>query len=199
MQLFFQEDISEGDFELNAEESKHLIKVLRKSLGDTVFFTNGQGMLFTCKIVDLNPKKTKLGVLNIKNIPQDNHYIHLAIAPTKNQERLEWMVEKVTEIGVHEITFLNTHNTERNYLKTDRLEKKIISACKQSLKSWKPRLNEVREFQEFIHSPQFGGFQKFIGYVDEENQSYLKDQAKKESSYLVLVGPEGDFSPKEIE
>lgn len=199
MQLFFQEDISEGNFELNAEESRHLIKVLRKSVGDTVFFTNGKGGLYTCRIKDLNLKNAKLEVLEVKNLPQDDHYIHLAIAPTKNQDRLEWMVEKITEIGFHEITFLYTHNTEKNFLKAERLEKKIVAACKQSLKTWKPRINEAAEFPDFIASPQFKDFQKFIGYVDEENKSYLKDLATKNASYLILIGPEGDFSPKEIQ
>jgi len=199
MQLFFQENIPQGGFELASEESKHLVKVLRKSLGDTVFFTDGRGVLYTCQIVDINPKKTKLKVLHQEDLPRDDHYIHLAIAPTKNQERMEWMVEKITEIGFHEITFLNTLNTEKNFLKIERLEKKIISACKQSLKTWKPKLNGVQDYSAFVTSPGFENFEKFIGYVDEENQDYLNNQANKGSSYLVLIGPEGDFSAQEIQ
>src|SRR5690606_1852316 len=119
-------------------------------------------------------------------------------APTKNQDRVEWMVEKITEIGCHEITFLNTAHCEKAYLKLDRLEKKIIAACKQSLKSWKPKLNGQVDFSAFISSPQFGDYQKFIAYVDGENKE-LHAQADKASKYLLLIGPEGDFSPDEIQ
>lgn len=198
MQLFFQEDMSLERFGLNPEESKHLTKVLRKSVGDIVYFTNGMGEFFTCQIEEISPKKTQLKVLEKQSVNKDDYYIHLAIAPTKNQDRLEWMVEKVTEIGCHEITFLNTEHTEKAYLKLDRLEKKIISACKQSLKSWKPKLNAPVDYLDFITSVQIQECQKFIAYVDKDN-SGLAGQAKKASSYLILIGPEGDFSSNEIQ
>lgn len=199
MQLFFQDNISEEDFELGQEESKHLTRVLRKSAGSTVFFTNGKGELFTCQIIKISAKSTLLKVLEKKTIPKDSYHIHLAIAPTKNQDRMEWLLEKITEIGCHEITFLSTQNTEKGFLKWDRLEKKIISACKQSIKAWKPILNGLTEYEDFISSPQLPSCQKFIAYVDEENQTPLIDQAKKENSYVIMIGPEGDFSPKEID
>lgn len=198
MQLFFQEDMSYERFGLNPEESKHLTKVLRKSVGDIVYFTNGMGEFFTCQIEEISPRKTQLRVLGKQSVPKDDYYIHLAIAPTKNQDRLEWMVEKVTEIGCHEITFLNTEHTEKAYLKLDRLEKKIISACKQSLKTWKPKLNAPVEYSIFLTSLQIQECQKFIAYVDQDN-SGLVHQAKKASSYIVLIGPEGDFSSNEIQ
>lgn len=198
MQLFFQEDMSHERFVLNPEESKHLAKVLRKSVGDIVYFTNGMGELFTCRIEDTDPKKAQVKVLEKQYIPKDDYYIHLAIAPTKNQDRLEWMVEKITEIGCHEITFLSTVHTEKAYLKLDRLEKKIIAACKQSLKSWKPRLNAQVDYFKFINSAQVGDCQKFIAYVDGHNAG-LVAQAKRSSSYILLIGPEGDFSPDEIQ
>src|SRR5690606_15054087 len=110
-----------------------------------------------------------------------------------------WMVEKITEIGFHELTFLNTDNTEKQFIKFERLEKKIISACKQSLKLWKPKLNGLRDYLGFISDPSFTTFQKFIGYVEQENQSHLMDQAAKQAACLVLIGPEGDFSPNEIQ
>ena len=198
MQLFFQEDMPHERFGLSPEESKHLAKVLRKNVGDIVYFTNGRGELFTCRIEEINPKKTQLQVLEMKSIPKDDFFIHLAIAPTKNQDRVEWMVEKITEIGCHEITFLNTAHCEKAYLKLDRLEKKIIAACKQSLKSWKPKLNGQVDFSAFISSPRLGDCQKFIAYVDGENTE-LHAQADKASTYLVLIGPEGDFSTDEIQ
>lgn len=198
MQLFFQENISAENFELHGEEARHLVKVLRKSPGDVVRFTDGKGSIFTCRIEELRVKGIKLAVLDSTSFPRDRHYIHLAIAPTKNQERMEWMVEKITEIGFHEITFLHSEYTEKTYLKPERLEKKIIAACKQSLKSWKPQVNNSRRFGELIADPSFDSFEKFIGYVDGENQVHLQDQAQKDSSYLVLIGPEGDFTPEEI-
>lgn len=198
MQLFFQEDMSHSRFELDPEESRHLTKVLRKSVGDTVYFTDGKGGLFACRIEEITSKKTLLSVVDKQSIPHEDFRIHLAIAPTKNQDRLEWMVEKITEIGCHEITFLKTSHTEKTYLKLDRLEKKIISACKQSLKSWKPTLNDQVDYAAFINSPQIQDYQKFIAYVDGTNTA-LHTQAKRASSYLVLIGPEGDFSEDEIQ
>ena len=198
MQLFFQEDMSQNPFELGTEESKHLIKVLRKSVGDLVYFTDGRGGIFTCRIKEISLKKTLLSISDTQLIPKEDYHIHLAIAPTKNQDRLEWMVEKITEIGCHEITFLKTAHTEKAYLKLDRLEKKIISACKQSLKSWKPILNGQIDFDEFLPSPEFQDHQKFIAYVDGDNKA-LHAQAQRASSYLVLIGPEGDFSQDEIQ
>ncbi len=198
MQLFFQEDMSQERFGLGPEESKHLTKVLRKSVGDIAYFTNGRGELFTCSIEETNPKRTQLRVLDKQSIPKDDYYIHLAIAPTKNQDRMEWMVEKITEIGCHEITFLKTAHSEKAYLKLDRLEKKIIAACKQSLKSWKPVLNGQVDYTEFIRSSGIRDYQRFIAYVDGENTA-LSAQAQKASSCLVLIGPEGDFSADEIQ
>lgn len=197
MQLFFQEDMSNERFGLNPEESKHLTKVLRKTMGDIVYFTNGMGEIFTCRIEEISLKKTQLKVLGKQSVSKDDYHIHLAIAPTKNHERLEWMVEKITEIGCHEITFLTTDHTEKAYLKLDRLEKKIISACKQSLKSWKPKLNASVDYSDFIAS-QNQECQKFIAYVDQDNNG-LFHQATKASAYVVLIGPEGDFSSNEIQ
>lgn len=198
MQLFFHEEITENRLGLGPDESRHLVKALRKTTGDQLFCTNGKGILLTCKIDRIDLKKTVLSVIRREYQPPDDHYIHLAIAPTKNQDKMEWMIEKITEIGFHEITFIKTENSERNYLNVDRLEKKVIAACKQSLKTWKPKINTGRTYAEILKDPQFETFQKFIGYVDHKNQTHLMDQAKKKSSYLVLIGPEGDFSPAEI-
>lgn len=123
MQLFFHQDIQDTTFNLDAEESKHLIKVLRKQQGDRVNFTDGKGCLFECTIIDPNPKKAILKIDQRLYTPDDDYYIHLAISPTKNADRMEWMVEKLTEIGVHEITFMESEYSERSKLKLDRLEK----------------------------------------------------------------------------
>lgn len=198
MQLFFQEKIDFPITYLDEEESKHLVKVLRKKQGDPVQLTNGKGQVFECVILDVNPKKTSLKVLNSSEVPQDNFHIHLAIAPTKSPDRMEWMMEKITEIGFHEMTLLESMNSERSFLKTERLHKKMISACKQSLKFHVPTLHQTRKLNELLKSDEFVEYQKFIAYVDETHQNHLLDLAKPRAKYLILIGPEGDFGPKEI-
>lgn len=199
MQLFFQENIQGNSLDLDADESKHLVKVLRKVKGDKVFFTDGKGFLFTCIINDPNPKKCQLTIHERLFTPEDDFYIHLAICPTKNADRMEWMVEKITEIGVHEITLMQSSNSERGHLKLERLEKKIISACKQSLKTRIPKLNEVRSISDLVQDKTFDTFERFIAYVDKENDRHLFHKVKPKNSYLVLIGPEGDFSTAELD
>lgn len=198
MQLFFQENITPPLVTLDPDESKHLTRVLRKKQGDLISMTNGKGQLFECLILEANPSKTTLKVMKTSEVPEEDFYIHLAIAPTKSPDRMEWMVEKITEIGFHELTLLETMNSERSFLKTDRLEKKIISACKQSLKFRIPTVNPIRRLDSILESKKFEGYQKFIAYVDENHDHHLFDSAKAKGKYLVLIGPEGDFDPAEI-
>lgn len=199
MQLFFQENITPPLITLESDESRHLCRVLRKKQGDHVFVTNGEGTLFECVILEANPKKSSLKVIQTTEVPEEDLHIHLAIAPTKSPDRMEWMVEKITEIGFHELTLLETMNSERSYLKTERLEKKIISACKQSLKYRIPKLHRVTKLDEILDSGEFEGYQKFIAYVDEHHDHHLFDLAEANSKYLILIGPEGDFDPIEIQ
>lgn len=199
MQLFFQENITEPLTYLDEEESRHLVKVLRKKQGDQIRLTNGKGQVFECVILEGNPKKTSLKVLSSAKVPEDKFHIHLAIAPTKSPDRMEWMVEKISELGFHEMTLLETMNSERSFLKTDRLYKKMISACKQSLKFRVPVLNQTRKLADLLQSKDFEDFQKLIAYVDEFHENHLFDVAKVGGKYLVLIGPEGDFDPKEIQ
>ncbi|SHM92148.1 16S rRNA (uracil1498-N3)-methyltransferase [Cyclobacterium lianum] len=198
MQLFFEANISGESFELEKKESHHLIKVLRKNKGDTVLFTNGKGSFFTCMIEDNNPKKCRLKIIGQDFFPLEEFHIHLAIAPTKNLDRMEWMMEKITEIGFNEITFLKTTHIERNQVNVDRLTKKLVAACKQSQKAWLPVLNEMVDFADFISDQSFATHERFIAYLDKENSKHLFQLASPNQSYLVLVGPEGDFSPGEI-
>jgi 16S rRNA (uracil1498-N3)-methyltransferase len=199
MQLFFAEHIEGKDFHLDPDESNHLVKVLRKIKGDRVFFTDGKGFLYQCIIQDPNPKKTKLLVETRQFTPEDDFYIHLAICPTKNADRMEWMVEKITEIGVHEITLIRTEHSERSMAKLDRLEKKIITACKQSIKTRIPKLNPMTALEMLVSDHRFDDYERFIAYVDKENDSHLFDNANPNKAYLVLIGPEGDFSPRELD
>lgn len=197
MQLFFQQDILPPTIYLEPDESKHLTRVLRKSVGDIVHVTDGEGNLYECRLTDANPKKSILQVIASEQVPADDFYIHLAIAPTKSPDRMEWMIEKITEIGFHEMTLLSTMNSERSFLKTERLQKKMISACKQSLKYHTPKINQTIDFKNFITNPEWDDFQKLIAYVDENHDHHLMDLAKPKGNYLVLIGPEGDFDPKE--
>jgi 16S rRNA (uracil1498-N3)-methyltransferase len=198
MQLFFQENCQPPEIKFDADESKHLTKVLRKNTGDHVSVTNGEGELFDCVISKADPKGSTLSVLKTTQIPADDFYIHLAIAPTKSPDRMEWMIEKITEIGFHELSLIQTSNSERSFLKTDRLHKKIISACKQSLKYRIPKLNPIRSLKELIESNKQPENQRFIAYVDENHQNHFMDVAKAKGNYLILIGPEGDFSTEEI-
>jgi 16S rRNA (uracil1498-N3)-methyltransferase len=199
MQLFFQESITSPTTYLTEEESKHLVRVLRKKQGDQIQITDGKGSLYTCVVANADPKKASLTVLSSKEAEIDPFYIHLAIAPTKSPDRMEWMVEKITEIGFHELTLLNTINGERSFLKIDRLQKKIISACKQSIKWRTPVVNGTTKLSELLKSGDFADFQKFIAYVDKNHTHHLLDLAKSGQKYLILIGPEGDFDPKEIQ
>jgi len=199
MQLFFQESITSPTTYLTEEESKHLVRVLRKKKGDQILVTDGKGMLYTCVLDQADPKKASLTVLSSKEADLDPFYIHLSIAPTKSPDRMEWMVEKITEIGFHELTLLDTMHGERSFLKIDRLQKKIISACKQSIKWRTPKVNSSIKFNAFMKLDSFPDYQKFIAYVDENHSNHLLDLATASGKYLILIGPEGDFDPKEIQ
>lgn len=199
MQLFYFQNTFESTFHLDQDESKHLIRVLRKTVGDKVHFTDGNGCLLTCTIIEADPKKAKLQVNERQFTPQNDYYIHLAICPTKNLERMEWMVEKATEIGVDEITFMVSEHSERPNLKMDRLEKKMVAACKQSLKTRFPKLNPIRQMSELVMDKTFDEYQRFIAYVDKENDRHLIDKAEPDRAYIILIGPEGDFSQQELQ
>ncbi|UJP63488.1 16S rRNA (uracil(1498)-N(3))-methyltransferase [Mongoliitalea daihaiensis] len=198
MQLFYHEKSLDSTFELDQEESRHLIKVLRKTKGDQVQFTDGKGCLVHGAILDADPKRAKIIVEQRLYQPQDDFYIHLAICPTKNLDRMEWMLEKITEIGVHEISFIESKHSERVFLKMDRLEKKMIAACKQSLKFHFPILNGLRPLEEILKESRLDSYQRFIAYLDEDNTRHLYEKAEPNQSYIVLIGPEGDFSKEEV-
>ena len=197
MHLFYTPDISADYYTLNEEESKHCIKVLRLQNADQIFLIDGRGGFYTASILDAHPKKTLLKITQIKNnFGMRNHYLHIAIAPTKNIERTEWFLEKATEIGIDEVTFLITDRSERKEIKTDRLKKVVTSAVKQSIKAYHPELNEPVNFKKFIHK----GFaeQKFIAHCMEGSKKDLKNLIEPHGRYLILIGPEGDFTSSEL-
>jgi 16S rRNA (uracil1498-N3)-methyltransferase len=200
MQLFFTPDIdpSNTQYFLNEEESKHCIRVLRLEAGNEVQLIDGKGGFYTAIIQDANPKKTSLHINSvITEFNKRNHYLHIAIAPTKNIERLEWFLEKATEIGIDEISLIICKHSERKEVKIDRLNKIITAAIKQSIKGYHPVLNTPLNFNQLLAKPFQG--QKFIAHCGNSDKINLKDQLITQGQYLILIGPEGDFTTNEIE
>lgn len=199
MQLFYNSEISKNtkEFSFDKTESRHIVRVLRKNEGDTIFITNGKGDLFTCKVLIASDKKCLVEIIDFESKTKPwNYYLHIAIAPTKLNERFEWFLEKATEIGIDEITPIICEHSERKVLKMERMEKIIHSAAKQSLKYHFPKLNHPLSFQQFINS-EFNG-ELFIAHCEETAKKTLKSVLIRNSNYTILIGPEGDFSSKEI-
>jgi 16S rRNA (uracil1498-N3)-methyltransferase len=195
MQLFFTNN-TEKEITLSAEESKHATKVLRKKEGDILNFTDGKGNLFITKITIADSRKTSVRIVESERKPkQHNYHLHIAIAPTKNMDRFEWFLEKATEIGIDEITPIICSHSERKVIKTERCNRILLSAMKQSLKFHLPKLNEVITFKEFVKADFEGN--KYIAHCEDTEKTALKNEPKAEKT-LILIGPEGDFSPKEI-
>ncbi|AWM15360.1 16S rRNA (uracil(1498)-N(3))-methyltransferase [Flavobacterium sp. NRK F10] len=199
MQLFYNANIQDSDtfFTFDKEESRHIVKVLRKSEGDIVFITNGLGTLFTSEISIASDKKCEVKITEIRSFPKSEYHLHIAVAPTKMNDRLEWFLEKATEIGIQEITPVICEHSERKVYKTDRAEKILQSAMKQSLQYYLPKINEPVSFKDFIQKATAQN--KFIAHCVESERKSLKDCIKPKEEYLILIGPEGDFSEKEIE
>ena len=199
MQLFYTPDIQSEDkeFTFSKEESKHITKVLRKKSGDHIHITNGKGHLFEAEITMADQKNCLISILKCVKKERHPYRLHIAIAPTKMNDRLEWFLEKATEIGIDEITPVICDNSERKIVKQERLEKIIQSAMKQSLQTHLPKLNDAIKLQEFINQPLDG--QRFIAHCYEDQKQELNDQLLINTQYTILIGPEGDFSKKEIE
>lgn len=199
MQLFYNQHIKETDtsFVFDKEESKHIIKVLRKKENDILFVTNGLGYLFKTKISLASDSKCTVNVISFEKQEVSKFNLHLAVAPTKMNERYEWFLEKATEIGVQEITPIICEHSERKVIKIDRFQKIIESAMKQSLHYYIPKLNEPITFKDFIKKKIDG--QKFIAHCEETDKKSLKNELKTNSDVTILIGPEGDFSVKEIQ
>lgn len=198
MHIFYTPELSGNTYTLNETESKHCIRVLRLDKGDEITLVDGRGGFFTAEIADPNPKRCAVNVVESQqNFGLRNFRVHIAIAPTKNIERIEWFLEKATEIGISRITPLLCRYSERKEIKTERLEKVMVSAMKQSLKAYLPLLDELTKFSEFVRQP-FDG-QKFIAHCEEQHRELLKSLVVPTQNYLILIGPEGDFSSEEIE
>jgi 16S rRNA (uracil1498-N3)-methyltransferase len=200
VQLFYNPSITEKSqtFIFDKTESRHIVRVLRKAEGDILEITNGKGVLFTAEISIANDKKCHVNILDysIQKKPW-NYHLHIVIAPTKLNDRIEWFLEKATEIGIDEITPIICHHSERKVVKTERFEKIVLSGMKQSLKFHLPKINEAITFKEFIKSNPTGNL--FIAHCEEQDKKTFKHEIKPATDITILIGPEGDFSPTEIE
>lgn len=200
MQLFFHPEVSENDQEVrfSKEESKHIVKVLRKKEGDSLQLTNGKGWIFETEITLAASNNCSARILKAEKEPAPPYYLHLAVAPTKMNDRYEWFLEKATEIGVQEITPVFCDHSERKVVKSERFQRVIQSALKQSLHARMPKLNEPVNFSDFLE--KFNSGARFIAHCEEDKpRKLLSNSITKGTSATILIGPEGDFSSKEIE
>ena len=198
MQLFYNPAINETTehFSFDKEESKHIVKVMRKKCGDILYVTNGLSQLFTTEITLGSDIKCTVKIISFEQAEKPKYHLHLAVAPTKMNDRYEWFLEKATEMGISEITPIICDHSERKFVKNDRFDKIIQSAMKQSAQVFLPKLNEPIAFKDFIKNQTNG--QLFIGHCEETEKKSLKNELKPNTDVTILIGPEGDFSNKEI-
>lgn len=199
MQLFYNSSINENteSFFFDKEESKHIIKVLRKKDNDILFVTNGLGYLFKTEITLASDSKCTVKILSAVKSETPQFHLHLAVAPTKMNERFEWFLEKATEIGIHEITPILCDRSERKVINQERFEKIILTAMKQANVLFLPKLNKFKTFKEFMQVKNEGI--QLIAHCEETSKKSLKSVLKPNQNVTLLIGPEGDFSEKEIQ
>jgi len=198
MQLFYNPELNEitSQFSFPKDESKHIAKVLRKKKGDILYITNGRGWQFKARIEMADLKNCVVSIISKTFQKPKGYKLHLAVAPTKINDRYEWFLEKATEIGIDYITPIICDHSERKVIKPERFEKILQSAMKQSLNYYLPKLHEAMSFNKFINQNHQG--QLFIAHCDDTKKLSLKSQLKANNNVTILIGPEGDFSVKEI-
>ena len=197
MALFYVPDIADR-WELSDEEAAHALRVLRLSVGDKIEITDGAGRLYITEIASIAGKHCYVQPVEAVEVRKNwNGNFHLAIAPTKNMDRIEWLAEKATEIGLDAITFLNCRFSERKVVKCERVERIVVSAMKQSLKYTKPLVCEMTDFKKFVTTERGGA--KFIAHCYDGDRRLYKELLQQGEDVTILVGPEGDFSPEEVE
>ena len=200
MQLFYNPDIKPNDEEVifPKDESKHIVKVLRKTAGDVLDLTNGSGYFFKAEINHSSPSRCSAKILKSDYQEPLPYNLHIAVAPTKLNDRYEWFLEKSTEIGITEITPLICAHSERKVIKKERYDRIIQSAMKQSLKAYLPQLNEAISFEDFIEQSKKSTSEKYIAHCEETQRFSLKHELQSKKNICILIGPEGDFSTSEI-
>lgn len=196
MNLSYQPAIPQGVLHLDEDESRHAVKVLRMNVGDSLNLTDGIGNFYEARITVADARQCSFSIQKTISTPARTFSIAIAIAPTKNIDRMEWLVEKAAEIGVEEIRFILCQNSERKNINLERLQKIAVSAMKQSGQFWLPVIHEIQPFAKVV---VLSADQKFICHVDSSNPYLLKSQAKQNQRYIVMIGPEGDFRPDELE
>lgn len=199
MQLFYSPDIHDNadTFSFSREESKHIVKVLRKAIGDLLYITNGKGWLFTAEIQFISNNSCTAKITSKEKQVKRNYSLHLAVAPTKMNDRYEWFLEKATEIGIDSITPIFCDHSERKVIKPERFERILQSAMKQSLNCYLPTLNKALSFKAFVAQKFEGAL--FIAHCENTNKTSLKQQLQAKTAITLLIGPEGDFSTNEID
>lgn len=200
MIIFFCNDIHGDLAYFSEEETKHCTQVLRKKMGDAVQFIDGVSHWYEGQICEVNKRQVVVKIV-AQHIGTDhvNFKLHMAVAPLKSMDRFEWFLEKATEIGVDEITPFHTEHTERSKLRYDRLEKIILSAAKQCLRTRLPILNELIDFEDFIKKYETSSsISRFIPHCHVPNLPHLKNNCRAGADVTVLIGPEGDFSLEEV-
>ncbi|WP_271855938.1 16S rRNA (uracil(1498)-N(3))-methyltransferase [Patiriisocius marinus] len=200
MQLFYSSNLNSSStlYQFDKEESRHISKVLRKQIGDTLQLTDGVGNFYKATINSNDPKRTVVTIEEIVEIQPLPYFLHMAVAPTKLNDRFEWFLEKATEIGIHKITPIICDHSERKIIKPERYEKIIHSAAKQSLKAHFPILEPIRTFKEFITENHSETLKCIAHCEDDILRAPLSSLLEAKKSQLVMIGPEGDFSIPEI-
>lgn len=198
-QYFYHPDLSQTVVTLSAEESEHCVRALRHRAGDQVLLTDGRGSVATAVIIADNPKACMVELTEVRDANDKGKFrLHLAVAPTKNADRIEWLVEKCVEVGVESVSFIICEHSERKRVNLDRLNRIAISALKQCQTSWLPPMEEI-VFEDFVRKFQGQEADKYIAWCDDENTRQLADEVFKHEDIVLLIGPEGDFSPAEIQ
>lgn len=196
MAIFYTPEIRTNPC-LSEEESVHCVRVLRLGEGSEIDLIDGLGNFYKAKIVQAHPKHCMVEVLEVIKDKTSPFMAYIAVAPTKNFDRIEWFVEKATEVGIGGFHFIATQHSERKNLKLERIEKIVISALKQSMKALKPQIEELTDFKKFVTQPFEG--QKYICHCNPGEKPLLHHVCKPGTPVLVLIGPEGDFSPEEVD
>ena len=195
MYYFYSQNISKDMIVLEDQEMLHCVKVLRKKLGDNVYVVDGLGNLFYAEIVNILSKECHLKILSSESI-QRKIKVHLLISPTKNHKRIDWMIEKIVEIGVERVTFLICQNSIRKNINLTRLNKIALSAMKQTQNAFLPQIDDCISFKDIFSI--VSSKEKYIAHLNRKDISHLSSVLQHENSRCILIGPEGDFTEEEV-